>query len=183
VTARRTAVYVAIWLLLTAYDVAVDRGARPGAPAPMPGHGALLDFNRADVIGIDLESGRRRVRALDAGDRWRVVEPEENAPPGDLITAMVAAVTEARDLEIADADGTHARELGVDGSSRRITLKRRDGSSTTIVLGSRSPSQTAVYAQREGAREIVLLGLDVQYYFDLVMESVGGRQSAVGSRQ
>ena len=38
----------------------------------------------------------------------------------------------------------------------------------------RNPAQTAIYARREGSGEIVLAGLNVQYYFDLLMEAAAG---------
>ncbi len=173
-TRKRAAGYVAVWLLLTTYYVLFERQPGPGAPEVAPRRGALVDFDGNEVIAVDVESGSRRVRALGAGDRWQVVEPSGAAPPADLIAAFVAALT-AADVEIVDADGAKAQEFGLDGPGRRVTLRRRDGSSTTIVLGARNPSQTAIYARREGAPEIVLLGLNVQYYFDLLMGSAAER--------
>jgi hypothetical protein len=43
----------------------------------------------------------------------------------------------------------------------------------TLSLGSANPAETGVYATLEGHPQIVLVGLNVRYYIDLVL-----RQSA-----
>jgi hypothetical protein len=40
-------------------------------------------------------------------------------------------------------------------------------------LGSRNPSGTAIYAQRDDTRRVFLIGLNVRYYEDLLFQGVG----------
>jgi hypothetical protein len=51
-------------------------------------------------------------------------------------------------------------------------LYQADGSVIRVLLGARNPAQTAVYARREGKPDVVLLGLNVQYYIELVIEAL-----------
>jgi hypothetical protein len=39
----------------------------------------------------------------------------------------------------------------------------------TLVLGSANPAETGVYGQLEGNPQVMLLGLNVRYYIDLVL--------------
>jgi hypothetical protein len=40
----------------------------------------------------------------------------------------------------------------------------------TLVLGSLNPAETGVYSRLEGNPQVVLLGLNVRYYIDLVLK-------------
>jgi hypothetical protein len=66
--------------------------------------------------------------------------------------------------------GARPADFGLEEESVRLTL----GTGTEearLQLGARNPSQTAIYARRDGAEEIVLIGLNVQYYVDLLIEA------------
>jgi hypothetical protein len=90
----------------------------------------------------------------------------------DLITAIVSSLTDTPPVELVDATGASMDDFGLSRPTVRITLGRTNQEEVVIELGARNPAQTAVYARRDGSPSIVLLGLNVQYYVDLVLEAL-----------
>ena len=69
------------------------------------------------------------------------------------------------------ADQVAAEQFGFEDPDARLSFVLGEGEALTIVLGTRNPPQTAVYARRQGASEVVLLGLNVPYYLDLALDA------------
>jgi hypothetical protein len=49
-----------------------------------------------------------------------------------------------------------------------------------LSLGRTNPAETGIYGRLEGNPQIVLLGLNVQYYVDMVLKQSGGDHPATG---
>jgi hypothetical protein len=100
-----------------------------------------------------------------------VVAPADARVPADLVAAIVAALTELPPVDVVPpAPGARAVEFGLEEHSVRLVVGT-DTEEARVQLGARNPSQTAVYARRDGDEEIVLVGLNVQYYVDLLIEA------------
>ena len=173
-TSRRALSYIALWLLLTAYYMVGDRRSA-GVDNVTLSPSAALPFGDIDVATVNtlmLESNDRRVRVERSGEGWQVVEPRNATVPSDLISALLFAVVGVPETRSVSLDETRITEFGLHDPAVRLTLGRTDGSDVRVSLGSRNPAGTAVYARREGVGEVVLLGLNAEYYVDLVMEAV-----------
>lgn len=171
-SSTRAVLYCAVWLLLTAYYLALVRapGAVPAAPRAL----LLPGWSAEQVVGLDVLSGGGRLRAARTGAVWQVVVPESAPVPGDLVAALAAALTDATSAESVALDTSRDRDFGLVDTARKIVLSRADGAAAAVLLGTRNPPQTAVYARREGAAETMLLGLNVEYYFDLLADHARG---------
>jgi hypothetical protein len=163
-------------LALTAFYVWTERG-RP-EPAPLDStagreRAPLMVAFPAGPTRLELQAEGRTLGARRTGGAaWEVVEPPGSRVPPDLVAAVVAAVTDQPDFEVVSAAApATAAEFGLAAPQARLTLAD-DDRSVTLLIGARNPAQTAVYAQREGGDEVVLLGLNVQYYVDLVMQTL-----------
>lgn len=171
-TPARAALYCAVWFVLTAYYLSLTHAPAAGPPAArsllLPG------WSAEQVVELEALAGGGRLRAVRAGAAWRVVEPQAAPVPGDLIAALVATLTDPSSSESVARDTARDAEFGLGASGRRIALRRADGSAATVLLGARNPPQTAVYARREGSPETLLLGLNVEYYFDLLADRARG---------
>ena len=49
-------------------------------------------------------------------------------------------------------------------------------------LGARNPTQTAIYAQTSSSPRVLLVGVNVQYYADLLYEAGVGATKSVASK-
>jgi hypothetical protein len=71
-------------------------------------------------------------------------------------------------------------DFGLDAPSARLTFGRPDAPAVTLSLGRTNPAETGVYGQLEGNPQIVLLGLNVQYYVDMVLKQSGDERGRSG---
>jgi len=139
-------------------------GAAPNAAASPQPVQLAIDTVRLDVDG-------RIVRARRAGEQWEIVEPAGATVPADLIAALISAVLETPALPVV-SNSDHLAEFGLDTPSARLTFGRPGGAPVTLSLGATNPAATGVYGRLEGNPQIILLGLNVRYYIDLVLRQV-----------
>lgn len=138
-------------------------------PPPSPASAPARSESAPSIDAVQIDAGGRTVRATHAGERWIVIEPAGAAIPSDLIDALVSAVLETP-AEPVTAETDHLTDFGLDAPWARVTFSRPNASPVTLVLGSLNPAETGVYSRLEGNPQVVLLGLNVRYYIDLVLK-------------
>lgn len=165
----RALAYVVIAAVLGAVYFAT---APPPAPPPAP----AVPEPPAPGLSIDsmrLEADGRTVHATRSDEHWTVVEPPTARVPSDLISALVSAVLETPAEPVTGATD-HLADFGLDAPSTRLTFGRSGGSPVTLSLGSTNPAETGVYGRLEGNPQVILFGLNVRYYVDLVLKQAAG---------
>jgi hypothetical protein len=168
--------YVMVWLALSAYYLATHRpfassvDAPPAAATPAV---AFLRMRAEDIVSLDLEVGGREIRANRRGGRWFLVEPPGRAASSDLFSAFVSSLVDVADVEIVSRDEERDAEFGFDRPATRLRLRDRGGTTVTLTIGAKNPAQTAVYARSEGSPEVLLLGLNTEYYMGLILQAAG----------
>lgn len=167
---RRAWAYVGLWLALSTYYGLAGR--HPPAPPVPPAHGAPLDLPTADTVALEVESAHGRLRCERVDSRWTVTEPPGASAPADLIAAIVTALTTPGKLEVVGGADARAADFGLATPTVRLTLRRVDGTAAALALGGRNPANTAVYARRERTNDILLLGLNLDYYVGLLLDAV-----------
>lgn len=173
-TWTRALVYLGIWGVLSAYYVAFERSPQaPATPVAVPAREDRFVPFRADAITtFALDAYDTRLHCERSEGQWRVIEPVGAPVPSDLIAAMIATLTELPPVDVVPLalDGEPA-QFGLDTHPVRLTIGA-GSQQVRVQIGDRNPSHTAVYARREGAEEVVLVGLNVQYYIDLLIEAL-----------
>jgi hypothetical protein len=172
-TWRHALGYAVVGILLAAVCIATAPAARQ--PLPPPPRAETGDVETA-VDGIRIDAGDRLVRAVRSGGEWEIAEPAHGAVPADLIAALISAVLETR-AEPVTADPARAAEFGLDRPTARITFDRTGAPPVTVALGSVNATGTGIYGRLEGNPQVVLLGLNVSYYVDLILKQVGDDNS------
>lgn len=111
------------------------------------------------------------------GAAWVVVEPKGGIVPSDLIAAFANALASSQEIaRIADRTDD-AGQYGLDERASRIEIVPANGEAVVVVLGGTNPTGTAVYARRDAAPEVVLVGRNLRYYEDLIFEALGARDA------
>ncbi|MFN8641994.1 MAG: DUF4340 domain-containing protein [Candidatus Binatia bacterium] len=136
----------------------------PPAPPPVPSTRAQPG---PDVVGVAVSAGGRRVEAHRVDGRWQVAPPDADRVTSDLVDALLAAILDAP-AEPLGADAAARADFGLDAPSARVELTRRAGRPVTLLVGRTNPAATGVYGQLEGNPQIVLMGLNVRYYIELM---------------
>ena len=159
----RALVYTLLAVVLGALYVATAPPPPPpleAAEAPTPG---------LAIESVQIDADGRTIRASRSDDRWSVVQPAGAHVPSDLIAALLSAVLETpAEPVVGTAD--QLVEFGLDAPSARLLFGRSSGPPITIALGKTNPAETGIYARLEGNPQIILLGLNVRYYVDLVLK-------------
>lgn len=179
-TWRKTLAYWVLFLTLGGYYLVFERGAQ--APAePEVRREKVLPVFRDEVRAVVLHRDGQAVRAELDDKRWKVVSPEGVTIPSDLIAALVDTLAERQEAEVVE-ESPKQEELGTFGletPSSVLEVELANGQTKTVEVGRRNPTRTAVYVRSDGSRRILLAGLNVQYYGDLLFEAAqaGGARS------
>jgi hypothetical protein len=135
-------------------------------PAPPPVTPPPSGETGPDVVGVTVIAGDHRVTAHRVEGRWEIAEPHGGGVTSDLVEALLAAVLNAPAEPVAPA--SREDEFGLDRPFARIELQRRDGKPAVVLIGNTNPTGTGVYGQLAGNPQILLMGLNVRYYVELM---------------
>lgn len=176
-TWRTTLVYWVLFGLVAGYYAAVESKARPVSGIVLARE-KVLGVYADEVTAITLRRDGQDVRCERQDKRWTVVRPQAVKAPADLISVLVDNLTEKQEAEEISAapDPEELRAFGLADPSTVLEVELAGGKTASVKLGARNPPQTAVYAQTSLSPRVLLVGLNVQYYTDLLYEA--GRAAA-----
>ena len=164
--------YVVLAALAAEYWFVERRHPLPRPEEERPARQRLVAVGPDDLREIRLNRGGRAVVSRRAGTGWVVVEPAGAAIPSDLIAAFGDALTAAEQIDQVAGPEADPRAYGLDDRAARVEVIADRGAPVVITIGATNPTGTAVYARRGDAAAIVLIGLNVRYYEDLIFESL-----------
>jgi len=163
----------AVCAALAAEYWAFERHPAERRMAPEPARPRFLPIRPADVREVRLSrDGRTIVSRRERAGVWAVVEPPAVSIPPDLIGAFANALAEAEEIARLGATETDRAAFGLDAGATRVEVRREGGEPVVVTIGGANPTGTAVYAQRQGAADVVLIGRNVRYYEDLIFQAL-----------
>jgi hypothetical protein len=169
-TARGTALLVALLATLAGYLWVVERRPAPAFPAePAP----LLAVPAAAVARVELVEGERRLTAVRGERGWTDAagRPWSQDPVSDLLAALGAL----RPLATVDPDPATPGDYGLGPGGRRLELAAADGRSLlALELGERNPAWTGLYARRAGEPAVLLVGGVLAWELEKVRQAAPG---------
>jgi hypothetical protein len=180
VTWRSVTVY---WMLaaLVGGRLAFTMGERADVEAPAEPHAAPIVAVQADTI--DAVRATTRAGSLELrrqAGRWRVERPAGAVVSSDLVRAFVDTLTTVEPIEVLNETPEHLAAYGLEPPASTLEFGAEGRTLATIHLGTRNPTRTAVYGRRDDAARVYLLGLNAQYYLDLLYEQAGAAGAAAG---
>ena len=171
-TWRRALAYWACFLVLAVYYLLVLRQPSQPVPAHLT-RAPFLNVPERQIDALELRRGTTVIRCRRVDGRWQVVEPAGCRVPSDLVTALVDNLTQLPDVEVVDEGQGDLAQFGLAPPVSQMTLTMTGGKVRSLRFGSRNPSGTAIYAQRDDSHRVFLIGLNVRYYEDLVFQGIG----------
>ncbi|MEE8310841.1 MAG: DUF4340 domain-containing protein [Candidatus Binatia bacterium] len=133
---------------------------------------AIVIIEGAEIDGIVTTRGSLALGIRQVAGRWMLQSPPGLAVQSDLIEALVETVTSIPPVEIIEETGERMAEFGLEPALFTLRLDAGPRTLATIELGYRNPTRTAVYARVRGEARVYLLGLNAQYYVELIYEEV-----------
>ena len=168
---RQVVLLWSVFAVLLAWWLAGGAGGPPPetAPAAAPERVKFLDgVAAADVAGVRLARGGRRVAVRRDGAYWRVTEPADADVPSDLVSAFMQALLGAREITRAASTTAELAGFGLGDGATGVVLEVSGRPAVAIELGGLNPSRTAVYARRADGAGVALIGRDVSDCADLI---------------
>jgi hypothetical protein len=145
---------------------------RAPATAPEPTRQRFVPLEASDLREVRLQRHGQRFVTRRDDDGWVVVEPEGATVPSDLIAAFANALTGAEEIARVASGGADPAQYGITADASRVEMVSATGAPVVVVLGETNPTGTALYAQRDGAHDVVLIGRQVRYYEELIFQAL-----------
>jgi len=169
---------IALWVVAAVlggwYSLVELRRVEPANSVEKP------PFIVIDPAGLREVRVRRQGHTLVSrwdGAGWVVIEPKGGTVPSDLIAAFANALAQSQEIaRIADR-ADDAGQYGLDDRASRIEVVPVNGDAVVVVLGGTNPTGTAIYARRDAAPEVVLVGRNIRYYEDLIFQALGAKDA------
>lgn len=180
---RQVLLFWAVFLGLLAHWGLVERHRRPAGMREAPARTRFLDLQPAAATALVVERQGRRLVARHEGGAWRVVEPPGTAVPGDLVAAFLEALAAAEEIEQVPATPAEMAGFGFGAGAARVEVEQAGAPPVVVLLGGENPTGTAIYARRGTASRIVLIGRNVRYYEELLLDALprGGVPAGAGT--
>ena len=140
-----------------------------------------LQAGTVDAVHTTTRSGSLELRR-QAG-RWRVERPAGVSISSDLVGAFIDTLTTIRPIEILSETADGLVSYGLEPPTATVELGSEGRVLATIQLGQRNPTRTAVYARRADEARVYLLGLNAQYYLDLLYEQAAAAAAPPAENQ
>ncbi len=182
-TWRRVGLYYLLAVVLGGYYLLFEwRPGGPDAPIfePRPvQESTFLALKRSTIHKLSIKrrqqtfvSQRHEAQPGEATAEWQVLEPIGAPITSALVSGFIENLTPDRKIPIVHEAPEDLASYGLAPPTSTIIIEGAGEPGTeTIFIGSYNPTQTAVYARKDGSPEVVLLGYNVKYYEDLIFQA------------
>jgi uncharacterized protein DUF4340 len=154
----------------------VERPRTPRAES-VPVRLRFVPVGADDVREVRLSRGGRTVVSRREQGGWVLIEPAGASVPPDLIGAFTNALAEADVIARVGTESDAALDFGFDGEATRVEVRGDSGEPVVLTIGGENPTGTAVYARRQGATDVVLIGRNIRYYEDLIFQALASERA------
>jgi hypothetical protein len=177
-TWRHVLVY---WLLAAIVGgivyASIERDA--ATPPPAPEIAPLVATPLARISDVTVRRGTETIAFARENDRWVLKSPKGFHVTSDLVAALLDTLASIPPIERLSTDGRASGPFGLSPPEAEVVLRGPDVEAVTVDIGSRNPTGTAVYAAIAGDDSVYLLGLNAQYYLELVFDEVARQRRSM----
>jgi hypothetical protein len=170
VTWRRVVVLYLILAALAVEYFLVERRPTPETTEE-PARTRFVPVEPATLRELRMRRDGLTVVTRRDGGGWAILEPAGVTIPPDLITAFANALAGAEEIARYPENAPDAAAYGF-AEAAQVEMVAEGREPIVVTLGATNPTGTAIYAQRTGSRDVVLIGRNVRYYEDLIFHAV-----------
>jgi len=132
--------------------------------------------DRFDSLSIVRGMDKLSFRRLDG--RWQEVAPPDISIPSDLVAALLDTLSTIPPIERLAGESASSPEFGLAPAEVHLQLRGAGGVALDVDIGQRNPTRTAAYAAVGGKTDVYLIGLNAQYYLELIFDEVARQRSS-----
>lgn len=176
-TWRRIAIYYVLSIILGGYYFAFEW--RPNPEKPIRGsrpvvQNRFLPLAGEDIYEVVLRRANATVQCRRNGDTWETIEPSGAKITSAIVASLIENLTLVKEVQVVERAATDLKPYGLAPPHSTLELKGQEQNLlTTVLIGDRNPTESAVYARLEDSPQVVLLGYSVRYYEELIFEAAG----------
>jgi hypothetical protein len=167
------------WVVAALIGATVYVGERRDEVAPPPSDAVqpLVTVSPSRFERVTVTRGGETATFVRESDRWVVVTPAGYRITSDLVAALIDTLASIPPVEKLSTSARTSEQFGLAPPEAEIAMDGPGGADAEVYVGKRNPTGTAVYAALAGEDSVYLLGLNAQYYLELIFEELG-RQRA-----
>jgi hypothetical protein len=174
VNARKTIAFWVVAALLFGWWWAVERNPDAGKEMLEIKREKFVEIFRDEVRSVELTREGRTLRAeRNDQKRWAAVAPAGATLPHDLVLTLIDSLSDEQDSEVVNEKPTEAdlAAFGLDDPRTEVRLELADGEDLRVEFGASNPPHTAIYARKSISPKVYLVGLNLEYYGDLLFQA------------
>jgi hypothetical protein len=166
---------IVYWVVAAVVGAVVYAGYRRDEVSPPPPKTVppLVTLSPSRFDEVTVSHGGETLAIVRKDDRWVLVSPAGLRLTSDLVAALLDTLASIPPVERLSNDGRDATAFGLSPPEAEVSMKGSDGVAAAIEIGKRNPTGTAVYAAVRGEGSVYLLGLNAQYYVELMFDEIG----------
>ena len=174
-TWRKVFVY---WIVAALVGATVYVGERRDEVAPPPANAVqpLVTTSPSSFERLTVKRGAESAAFVRESERWVVTSPAGYRITSDLVAALIDTLASIPPVEKLSTDARTSEQFGLSPSEAEITMDGPAGNAH-VYIGKRNPTGTAVYAALAGEDSVYLLGLNAQYYLELIFDELGRQRT------
>jgi hypothetical protein len=172
---------IAYWALALALAGWLYADSRTSATPPVDPETAVAPLvapplERFDEVVLARGADRFVFRRKDG--RWTQSASDAVTVPSDLVAALLDTLSTIPPIERLASESSTAPEFGLAPAETRIELRSGGATALEIDIGRRNPTRTAAYAAVAGKPAVYLIGLNAQYYLELIFDEITRQRSS-----
>jgi hypothetical protein len=123
---------------------------KEGKP-PEDSSAKLLDIPEDQFAMIEItKAGVTPVTLIRDGTDWKMVTPESLAVDRDAATSIVSTLSSYSTDRLVEENATDLKPFGLDAPSLAVSVKKKDGSTEKLLIGSETPTGGGFFAKKDG---------------------------------
>jgi len=138
----------------------------------------IITVASSTIDSLSAERDSRAVALERSGGRWLVSDPIGLTVSNDLVDALIDTLSTIPPVEILTEKPDDLAQYGLAPPEAVLRLASAGEPVATIELGRRNPTRTAVYARMAREDRVYLIGLNAQYYLELIYEQLASQSDA-----
>jgi hypothetical protein len=120
-----------------------------------------------DQIGqIDIKRRDGQTLTLKKGDQWQITAPEKLPVDTDAVNGLATAVGGLSADRVIDENNTECASFGLEPPVLEVTVTKRDGKATKLLIGDETATGSSVYARIGGENKLYTIGTFNKVSFD-----------------
>lgn len=139
------------------------------APVATAGTEQAYELDAKALQRVEVRRGTAAVTLESVDGRWQVAaSPAQRTIPAGLVQAFIDQLVDSGHGERVGEDPADSA-YGLEGATLRIDAIEKSGQRLSLVVGAKTPTGTAAYALLEPQGVVILVGLSLVYYADLLL--------------